>query len=60
MKNLTLLIITLLAAFALDVQAQEFTLDNKKSEINWTGKAAFNSYALTRSLTSETGNIVIP
>jgi polyisoprenoid-binding protein YceI len=59
MKNLTILIITLLAAFAIDVQAQEFKLDNKKSEINWTGKAAFNSYSLTGTLASEEGNIVI-
>ena len=59
MKNLTILIITLLAAFAMDVQAQEFKLDNKKSEINWTGKAAFNSYSLTGTLTSEAGNIII-
>lgn len=59
MKNLTILIITLLAAFTMDVQAQEFKLDNKKSEINWTGKAAFNSYSLTGTLSSEAGNIII-
>jgi polyisoprenoid-binding protein YceI len=59
MKNLTILLIALLAAFTLDVQSQEFKLDNKKSEISWTGKAAFNSYSLTGTLSSEAGKIII-
>lgn len=59
MRNLKNLFIAIFTVFAFNAQAQEFKLDNKKSEINWTGKAAFNSYSLTGTLTSEEGKIVI-
>ncbi len=59
MRNLKITFIAILTALTFNAQAQEFKLDNNKSEINWTGKAAFNSYSLTGTLTSEAGNIII-
>lgn len=41
------------------IQAQTFSLNNNTSELSWTGKAAFNSYSLTGTLTSEQGSIMI-
>lgn len=59
MKNLKITLFALLFSIVCASQAQEFKLDNKKSEINWTGKAAFNSYELTGTLSSEEGTILI-
>lgn len=41
------------------VIAQNLKLNPKASNINWTGKAAFNTYALTGSLKAELGNMHI-
>jgi len=43
----------------LHVCAQEFALEKEKSQITWTGKAAFNTYSLTGSLTVHNGTILI-
>lgn len=39
--------------------AQELKLNKNQSKLNWTGKAAFNSYSLTGSLKVKEGSITI-
>ena len=39
--------------------SQNFSLDNKNSTISWTGKAAFNAYALTGNLKTKTGDALV-
>lgn len=40
-----------------NVRSQEYVLDAKKSNLTWTGNAAFNSYSLTGTLKTKEGNI---
>ncbi len=59
MKNLkhTFVLILLLVITSVSSQSQELNITN--SELSWTGKAAFNAYALTGSLKAEEGQITI-
>lgn len=41
------------------LNAQEVKLNTNKSNISWTGKAAFNSYSLTGSLNVKNGTMII-
>ena len=56
MKNiiLTISIILFLAQIAI---AQNFELEASKSQVNWTGKAAFNAYSLSGSLQAENAQL---
>lgn len=58
MKNLQF-ITSLLCLISMSISAQKFNLDHKNSTISWTGKAAFNAYALTGSLKAKSGEILI-
>ena len=59
MKNLKCLL-TILAGLAfLGIGAQNQVLNVEDSNFSWTGKAAFNAYALTGSLKAEKGEINI-
>lgn len=53
----------LISAFILLISVQNYSqklnLDHKNSSISWTGKAAFNAYALTGSLQAKSGEIEI-
>lgn len=49
MKNLKI-VFTLILLNVFTTSAQEFQLNSNKSSLEWTGKAAFSSYALTGSL----------
>ncbi|EAQ42460.1 MULTISPECIES: YceI family protein [unclassified Polaribacter] len=44
---------------SMSISAQKFNLESKNSNISWTGKAAFNAYALTGSLKAKSGEILI-
>ena len=57
MKNLKSLFIIVLALSVNVIFAQDFTLN--ASELKWTGKAAFNSYALTGTLVTEKGYVKV-
>jgi len=37
--------------------AQQFKLDERKTELNWTGKAAFNSYSLSGTIQAKSGTL---
>ncbi|MBW1295433.1 YceI family protein [Aquimarina litoralis] len=50
-----ILIISLIMIGVQKIQAQDHTLRIKKSELSWTGKAAFNSYSLTGTITPKEG-----
>lgn len=39
--------------------AQNFSLDTEKSSLQWTGKAAFNAYSLTGTLSASQGSLMI-
>lgn len=52
----TLIIICLMSAFTF---GQNKTVNTQKSTLNWTGKAAFNAYALTGTLKVKSGEITI-
>ncbi|MFK7783033.1 YceI family protein [Psychroserpens sp.] len=52
---LQIIIITL----TITVNAQALKLNEKQSELSWTGKAAFNSYSLTGSIKVKEGAIEI-
>ena len=54
MKNMVLLVAGMLICCA--VFGQSYTLDTKKSEINWAGSAAYNSYTLSGTLKASEGN----
>lgn len=55
LKNIV--IISLIIIGLQKIQAQNYTLDVKSSELSWTGKAAFNSYALTGTITPKSGTV---
>ncbi|MDW3651041.1 MAG: YceI family protein [Bacteroidia bacterium] len=52
MKNIILSISTIFILTQLSL-AQNFELEPTKSQLNWTGKAAFNAYSLSGSLEAE-------
>ena len=58
MKNiiLTISIILFLAQIAI---AQNYELEASKSQVSWTGKAAFNAYSLSGSLQAENAQLKI-
>ena len=53
------IITVLLVLVSVSITAQKLNLDNKKSTIFWTGKAAFSTYKLTGSLIAKEGEILI-
>ncbi|GAA0711602.1 YceI family protein [Aquimarina litoralis] len=58
MRTLKNILIISLIIFGLpEIQAQNYTLDVKSSELSWTGKAAFNSYALTGTIAPKNGTV---
>jgi len=57
MKKLQITFIT--ALICLTSFGQELKLNSKNSNLNWTGKAAFNAYSLTGNLTAKTGKIIV-
>ena len=57
MKNY--IVIFLLLTTASVVNAQDYTLNTEKSSLNWTGKAAFNTYSLSGTLNASSGNLTI-
>jgi len=57
LKKNSVLIIFL--CFTLTINAQKLELNIKKSNVSWTGKAAFNAYALTGSLQVKAGKLTI-
>ena len=59
MKTLKIYIITLFAFTSLTMNAQEYSMNNKKSNLTWTGKAAFSSYSLSGDLKTSQGKILI-
>lgn len=59
MKNLKHSFVLILLFVFATVQSQNQELNIKNSELSWTGKAAFNAYALTGSLKAEEGQITI-
>ena len=60
MKSLTnTLLILMISTFVNLVSAQNLKLNTEQSNINWTGKAAFNTYSLTGSLKTIEGSIKI-
>ena len=56
MKSIIYILILFMGSI---VTAQEFIIDNNKSSLIWTGKAAYNAYSLTGSLNAKSGNIII-
>ncbi|GAB5565540.1 MAG: YceI family protein [Winogradskyella sp.] len=56
LKQITVLITIFCSSFCI---AQERTVNTKNSNLNWTGKAAFNAYALTGTLNLKHGKIII-
>lgn len=59
MKNLKLTFVLMLLLVFATASSQNQELNIKNSELSWTGKAAFNAYALTGSLKAEKGQITI-
>ena len=57
MKNQ--IIIFLLVAITSGLSAQNYNLNTSKSTLNWTGKAAFNTYSLSGTLKASSGNLTI-
>lgn len=58
MKKLQLFT-AILVFTSITIIGQKHNLDSKNSTISWTGKAAFNAYALTGSLEAKSGEILI-
>jgi len=57
MKILKHLLLSIVMLFmSITALAQEFQLNTKQSHLNWTGKAAFNSYSLSGSLNVKEGS----
>lgn len=56
MKTIIYLYIIL---FGIATQAQSYRLDTEASTLNWTGKAAFNAYALSGTLKAKLGNLTV-
>ncbi|WP_298310506.1 YceI family protein [uncultured Aquimarina sp.] len=60
MKTLQILLITLCLHIGLQkAYTQNFELDTRKSELFWTGKAAFTSYSLKGTIATKKGIISI-
>jgi len=59
MKTLNIYIIALFAFVSLTINAQEFSINAQKSNLTWTGKAAFSSYSLSGDLKISNGKIHI-
>ena len=59
MKKVHITFVLALFVAVASLQAQTFTLNQKNSQLNWTGKAAFSTYELTGTLESDKGSIVI-
>ena len=45
--------------FSITITGQSYQLDIHKSQLKWTGKAAFSSYSLSGTLKAKSGNITI-
>lgn len=52
-------ITALFILITININAQKLNLDKNSSTITWTGKAAFNSYALTGNLQAKSGEILM-
>ncbi|MBO6605778.1 YceI family protein [Psychroserpens sp.] len=59
MKNLKHTFVLLLSLVFVTAWSQNQKLNTKNSTFSWTGKAAFNAYALTGSLKAEKGQVTI-
>lgn len=59
MKTIKSLILALTISFSSLLMAQSKSIQTEKSTLEWTGKAAFNSYSLTGSLDLKMGSLNI-
>ena len=48
-----------IALLSFSVQAQSYQLNLESSTLNWTGKAAFNAYALSGTLKAKLGHLTL-